>query len=280
MGLDEPKVLAHSETESWSDGNGSASVSLLVPWAQRYGVFDNILTELLEWPYAPGCGMYASDGTITPYGSTTQALADGYGYQYEQAQLNINFKSGGDFGQPGGGEDPEALYAETIEPNGEMVKLNPRDRSDRQIFYWGRPGDVESLLNVSDEVTDEEAPTRLIIGFDYVVKWTRLPSIPVAVLDVVDHVNDDTVTSGSLGLTFPAETLLCNAPVISRTVTATGSGSFFSMDIRFSYRKNGWNRYWRAKSQDYVSMFSYDPDAMTQERYLNFPLTDLSDLLP
>lgn len=272
--LTEPIVEAYSEKETYNESNWTASADLRVPWAQRHAIFDNILSNILEWPYRPGSLLWANNGSISPKpGTRTEDNSGNPVNVYEWAILNVNFtRGGGDEGSPGDTES-QALYYETIEPNGEMLKLNPKDAGNQQRFYWNDAPTVE------DAVTEEEAPTRLVVGLDYVIKWVRLASVPASILDIVDHVNDDTVTSGSLGLSFPAETLLANAPVLSRTITSNPSDNFWNLEIRFSRRKEGWNKYWRAKTMAYESMY-YIPDGSSAVEYKNYPTYDFSALLP
>lgn len=269
----EPEVLAYSEKETYTEEKWDASAQLLVPWDDRHGVFDNILSNFLEWPYRAGSLMWATSGSIEPYAG--KVLIEGGGVvlnTYPKAKLTVNFTRGGDTGSPGGEEEDVALYFETVEANGEMIKINPKDAQDQQRFYW------DSTPTVEQEVTPEEAPSRLIIGFDYVLRWVGLTTIPIAILGITDHVNDDDVASPSLGVTFPEETLLANAPRISRTVT-TGDADKFEMEIRFSYREHGWNQFWNPKTQLYSPQW-YIPDGGPAVEYKNYPTYDMSGVLP
>ena len=128
VGLSEPSVIAYSEKETYSSTDvPSASVTLMCPWSQRHGVLANILNNALQWPYATDNPMYAIGGSVLPQpGSKTSA--DGHGNAYPNAHLEVNFgwmqlDSGGG---PGGEGGSSAIYAETLTPNGQMIKLNPK----------------------------------------------------------------------------------------------------------------------------------------------------------
>lgn len=277
VGLVEPHAVAYSEKEDVSN-DVQCSVKLRCPWGDRIATLENILNNLLEWPYMPsGNEIRASSGSINPVPQSA-TTADGSGNSYPEAEITVNFTRGG--GNGGGpGDETDAIFYETIQGNGEFIKISPKsDTTDFgkgvQVFFWGDEPIGE------DAVTEEEAPTKLIMGFDYVVKYLRLTSIPAVALTLIDNCNDASVSSPSLGLTFAAETLLYNAPMITRTVTADPGQNYFDMECRWSWRKNGWNKFWRAKTQSWSSQWYYDYDTSTATQYKNFPPVSMAGMLP
>lgn len=271
-GIDEPSVLALSEEETYSEDAFTSKCELLCPWDQRHALLSHILDSLLEWPYGPPDNLkYARTGSIVPYQGKTGA--DGVGNTYQLAKITVDFKR--EFGEPlEGGDETRTFYYETLEPNAEMLKINPKDVDGNQKFFWS-----ESMLD-TDKVTVEEAPTKLVAGLDYVVKFTRLASVPAAILTITSHVNHESVVSPSLGLTFPAETLMANAPVLSRTITSGVESALWDLEMRYSYRKEGWNKFWRPQTESFVRMYQTNLFGDDPEIYYNFPLADFSDLLP
>lgn len=269
-GLDEPTAISFSEVENYNGNTYTADVVLETPWDQRNGVMENILNASLPWPYASS-PMVATTGSINP---TPEILTskDGSGNTYLSARLTINFQGEVGMGTGGPGESPVIFY-ESIEPNAEMLKTNPRSPSGEQLYYWGEFAVDE------DAVTDQEAPTKILFGMDYVVKYMKLSSIPGIALTYMDCVNEGSITSPSLGLTFDDETLLWNPPKISRNVTAKLDANTFDMEARWSWRKNGWNKYWRAQSgtfeQIYLLRVGHEPVLIK-----NFEPVDMTDMLP
>jgi hypothetical protein len=268
----EPTVIAHSEKEQYNSDGLVAFVTLEVPWENRHAVMQDILGTPLIWPYNTSLGMYAANGVIVPLQGEKNAEASNLNV-YTHARLNINFSR--TYGDEG---DGSARYYETIEPTGEMLRLpqeSVHDSEDDWQFKWGEAA-------ASAILTAEEAPSRLIIGMDYVVKWVKLSSVPAAVLTIVDHVNNASIVSPSLGLTFPAETLLANSPVINRTVGYGGSGTS-DLEIRYSFRADGWNKFWNPRTSAFESVWVHSPNTpptFAPYEYINFPLADMSPLLP
>lgn len=277
-GIAEPEAVAYTDGEDIGTG-WTAQVTLRCPWADRHVLFLNIVQNNLLWPYWPESLMRAQGGTIKGVPGVSTAGSADHLNVYSQADIVMNFKRSIGSPVPGGSEtNPEAIYFETITPNGEMLKLPPEDTSEKAdvlkkwVFRWG-----EAIG--ADKVTADEAPTRLAIGLDYVVRWSRLSSVPAIVLDMIDHVNSGDVVSPSLGLTFPSETLLSQAPVISRTVTADTDSNFFDVEARWSYRRATWNKFWRVKTGTWEEMWIH-PKIEARAVYKNYPLLDMSDILP
>ena len=268
--LDEPEVIAYSENEQYSAEAWTAQVTLRVPWEDRLAVFENIIQNNLKWPYNPTARMIAMSGTITPMAGIHTGV-DGNLNTYPKADIQLTFsrKAGQ---QPN--EESTEFYTETLEPNGEMLKLPPemREGATKWRFRWGEASD-SPLLRA------EEAPTRLTVGLDYVIRWVNMDSIPAAALDIVDHVNNADVVSASLGMTFEEDTLLANAPVISRTFTSNFDENKWNMEIRLSHRRAGWNSYWDVRTQEFKQIWLHI-DGEEPVLYRNFPATSFDGVLP
>lgn len=275
----EPVVIAHSEIENYSSDAWTANVLLESLWENRHATIENILVNGLSWPYRPDAGMRAISGSVQSVAGAKTSTSSGL-HVYDKARIQVNFqKFTNDVGVPGGGEG-DALYYETIEANGEMLKMPPEQRpvageDGGWFFSWDEAS--------GQVISAEEAPSRLLIGLDYVVKWLGLSSIPVAAINLVDHVNSDEVVSPSLGLTFPIGTLLFNAPVISRTVTSGYlSTNKFDMEARWSYRKDGWNKFFDPKTGTFKKLWLhyYGDDPADPIEFDPFPTSAMSGLLP
>ncbi len=155
-------------------------------------------------------------------------------------------------------EDPDELVAESLEPTGEMQVL------DYTKFRWGAPD--------GDRLEEDEAPAKLVRSLDYAVKMFRVTTILPAVLTLIGKVNEDPVLATLLGVTFPAQTLLYNPPVLERSITTEGVGAW-DLGFRFSFRPDGWNAYWRAATQAYSTIY-----LAGGAEYLSYPLGDFGAL--
>ncbi len=206
-----------------------ASVTLKVKWDERNEIANNLQNKI--WPYRTETNTFIKSISIDQI-PNARMMRDGSGCKYVWSLMHLEFAtSQGQLKFPPGAEN-KAVFYETVEPNGEMLKTSP--------YHLVWTADSKALTN-------EEAPAKLIMGMDYVVKWVGLASIPPAAFAVVDHVNASAVVSPSLGVTFAAETLLANAPVVSRTV-GTQEITPWAMEQRFSYRENTWNKFWRQET--------------------------------
>lgn len=263
--------MAFSEAEQYSPSSWTARAILQCPWADRHELITNILNAGLLWPYNTSTGMRAVSGGITPTQDvrTSDGGFSGQLHSYNTADVVINFER-----KPGEQQEDGSYYYEALTPNGEFLKLPPEDTSldAAWAFRWGEEP-------TSDKLTDEEAPSRLIVGLDYVIRWSRLPSISASVLTIVDHVNNANITSPSLGLTFAAETLLAQSPVVSRTVQGDINQTLWDLELRFSYRTQTWNKFWRAKTQEWAEIWLHPKDD-DPVQYDNYPSADFSGLLP
>jgi hypothetical protein len=82
-----------------------------------------------------------------------------------------------------------------------------------------------------------------------------------------------------LGITFPAQTLLFNPPTINRKITTAGAQAW-TVACRFSYRASGWNKSWRAATQQWEQVYYRNPSGSgSTAPYNNFSTADFSQVL-
>lgn len=301
-GLDEPATEAYTEEEHYQLGQTpSARAVLRCAWDQRHGVLANILDNTKEWPYGDiGQKLRAIGGSIRPK-PQVKTNDDGSGNAYISALIDLTF-GWLQLDDQGPGGDGAAYYSETLSPIGEMIKL--KSTEDDGPFFWDSDANDEPSLGAlvvpepppdvnSENVNEEEAPSKLIIGYDYVMRWHRLSSVPAEVLTMIDHVNDRAVFSPTFGLTFNTDTLLLTAATITQEFSAsTTSPVKKTLELHFGWRQNGWNRYWRPMYEQFEKMWfpnpDWDPDEYDAEipatwpyvAYYNYPRGDFSAMLP
>ena len=161
---------------------------------------------------------------------------------YEKAVLTVQYSTP-KWGHPeqrgGSGSD---YISESLEPTAEFMT------TDWHGLTWGSGGPA---------LVAEEAPGRLIRGLDYVYKRHHVMVVPSAALTLVGLVNLAAQGTATLGLTFAAQTLLFQPPLIDRVVDTLGV-SKLTLTYRFTFRSSGghgWNWYWHKDTQTYKQMY-------------------------
>jgi len=251
------RELEGSPKEDFSFEKFSAVVTLECPWATRFTLIEEILFSLQMYPHFPTIGARATSIGCIPRNAAV-LIGDGQGATYDMAEVSITYET---LDAKGDGEDPEVftIIEDRVEPNSEFQTLDYTD------FRWDN--------NAGALLKPDEAPGKLIRGFNYVQRVLNVTSVHADHVDLVDSVNSGPHTSETLGVTFAAQTLLYSNPTISRTFKSDGS-SIYTIEKTFAYRKNGWNKFFRASSQAYESIYVTGGAA-----HENFPPESFSNIL-
>lgn len=277
---------AFSEKEEWDlIQPPTADVKLRVPWVQRHAIVSAVAG--MQWPHLSSVPLYCVHAGVSTI-PNTRCLNDGQGNVYAEAFLELHF-------------DPFSTFTESIKTNGEMLKV-PRvgtsinASGDAQFFLlaWKEASDA---VKPYTSVTPEEAPSKIVTGIDYEVSFEQLDEIPNEVLTLVDRCNRDAVTTINLGLTFEPETLILLSTDAKHTVNIDATVKN-SLNLKFGWRKNGWNKYWRSATAkweyqyvipiaatdlpipDHPASFDADSTGPAPVIYRNFPTADFTALLP
>ena len=238
-----------SPVETWTLEGFQATRTLMCDWADR----KTLVGELagLTYPLIANTGSIALQLGSVPFEAENKGA--GSVAAYEKALVTVEY-----------GPSEGTVYSESLEPTAEFLT------EDYNRFQWGPNvgGDPSTPLE------ENEAPGRLIRGFDYVLTRHNLVIVPTAVIDLIGHVNSATVTplmgifaSGGWGIpsiSFAAETLLFQPPTITRTTTIAGVEGATCV-YRLTYKPNweagvalGWNYFWRAETQKYEAIYQKD----------------------
>lgn len=234
--------------EDFNDSEFTASVSLRCPWSQRHQIMDDILIAGRQWPYSSRYCV-AKTGSIVP--EKSEADQDGQGFIYKFAILTINYSSKRD--------NNENSVSESIEPTCEFLTL------DYRRFRWGSAN--------GDPLIEAEAPGKQIKGLNLIRKYQRVPNVPSGILAAMGAVNSAPYSSQLLGMTFPAESLLFQPPSLDRVITYIGNKGW-NVQLKFSCKPDGWNKYWRAKSQAYEYIYLAGGGI-----YRSYPMANFSGFL-
>lgn len=221
----------NSHSFSVSESGVTASIQLRVPWADRYLIIDDLMYNDGKYPYITDFDMPVKGCTCVPDGA--KAATDGEGLVYDEAIITVSYDTARETTETD-------IVSESLEPNLEFFTLPYQD------FRWGSA--------VGDPLKPEEAPGKLLVGFDVVQTRYNLTTIPSTTTSELGKVNSGSVTLAQLGLIMAAGTLLFASSSPSRKVTSTGDNKW-TLANKFSYRPQGWNTFWRAKTQAMTAMY-------------------------
>ena len=118
-----------------------------------------------------------------------------------------------------------------------------------------------------------QSPGRLIRGLTISRTLYQVTALPIALITSIGKVNDADYISALLVLTFAAETLLYTPPNMNRTITTAGDKGW-TVNMKFMYKPDTWNKFWRSTTQAYEAIF-----IAGGIEYKNYPLADFSSLL-
>ena len=228
-----------------------AGVTLRVDWDVRYTLIADLLNNRRQWPYTTGY-----TGSATPRAQTCAMVPDlttftqtEQGIIYAEALITVSYDSSVE----------EDLIAESLEPTAEFITLDYRN------FQW----DDGTPLN------EQEAPGKLLRGLNYSQQRFSLTSIHADFYNLIGGVTDADHMSSLLGFTFPAETLLYEPPKSQRTITTQGDKGW-NLTTNWKYKPEGWNKFWRAKTQTFGEIKKNEVGTPT---YKNYKPEDMSIIL-
>lgn len=222
----------------------TAQVTLQTPWAKRYDLVFDILSNQRKWPGGShSLKPRAANALIQPLASS--ATTDGQGMVYQDALVTVYYMVPND-------AEGTNLIAEEIEPATEFIVV------DHKRLRWGAAN--------GDPILEREAPGRISRSVRFKRTYYQRPTVHLDYLSLPGTCNQASVTSLLTGLTFAAETMMYEDPAISRTIKTDGSGLAFTLMTSFIFRPGGWNKYWRQKTNTFEEQFDYQGG-----RYTNYP---------
>lgn len=238
-----------SRSETMSLDGFTASVTLRVPFNNKYLLVQDLLINKRKWPWLPASAApQARTASIVPFGIDPDNIVPANGnLVYTDALVTVNYS-----------HEEKDLISEEIEPTVDFTRLDHRN------FRWSG----------GDPVLEPEAPGRQIRGLNFVRTYYYVSAIPVEVLTRIGQVNDANVVATTLGITFLPETLLYEPGPITRTVDTLGT-DFYTVQTRFSVHPVSWNKFWRSESQTYEDMVHI----ATGSVYKNYPLGSFTNLM-
>jgi hypothetical protein len=248
-----------TKSEKISEDVTNCQVTLRCAWASRFALVADIVGNSRAWPYLGAWTRPPLARSFSIVGDEALASTVGQSLEYIDALVTVDYDNTTEAGEDT--ENPETIVNESIEPNQEFQTL------DYRKFKWTDAA--------GDPLMEAEAPGRPLFSLFLVrniVKWN--PPLPISILDKIGCVNEAAYVSARLGLTFAIGTLLYVPSPLSHAITTEGSQAW-NVTLKFAYKKEGWNKFWRAKTSTYEPIWHSEAAA----EYLHYPEEDLSPLL-
>ena len=229
-----PKTV--SENLDATTGIITASVTVSCLWDNRLLLADDVLLNRRAYPFITSAFTpKALNCSIVQFDEDANQVTSGQWRPPKYAHVTINY------GVPTTrGIGSYDLVAESLEPFGDFI------RQDYSLFRWtGKDG---------DPLKPEESPGLFVPKLKLVRRIYRVSTLPSNALSAIGKCNLDAYASPLLGVTFAAETLVYGEPLLERTISTAGSDGW-NYTQQWTYDPNGWNKYWRAETGTWDSIY-------------------------
>ena len=215
----------------------------------------------------PLYNVFATDVKIDPYKSPSTSGGVGY----SQAKLTVFYTV----------RDYFTYVNDNIWTEERLDSVSEFAVLDNRNLFFGTGNDAVPVAG--DNVS---VPARVERMVDWVFTVHNVPNLRSSMFDLQNGVNNAEVSSPSLNLVFPAETLLLGNPTATRELKTTGQNTGgWTMTYRFTYKNNGtfaspkgWNHFARVDGAS--------ASGITYERLTNgsveipvYPLVNYGDLV-
>jgi len=251
---DGPLGMSPRERSNWDTGVFTATRVIYCEWDERTTAYNELIGQ--PYPYIAGTEAIAIDGKMAGWGESSDDGAGGIAY--EQCQLTMYYSNVIRFVS-------NKWITEELLPSSEFRQLNARE------FSWVQ-NDPESG---GRPVKQEEAPSMRQVFLDYHLTYHKVLAVPAAVLTHQGACNHATVSSYTLNMSFPAETVIL-AAVSSRRSLATGFLSGWELHYHFRITPQGANKFWRADTKQWETIYRKNDST----RYIQHPLMNFTLLIP
>jgi len=202
---------------------------------------DTFVSELAStdglYPYKPATGATVYRVKVEKMPGVALSTSGGTGMvAYAEAQVTIWYSTWAPR------YFSNLFYVEKVEPYREFHSVSPirtgSDGSITQVVEW-----------TSDSVDVGESFGVILAGHVYCLSFYRVTTIPANFFTANGYCNSAAVVAYSLGITYPAQTLLHVDPKAERVVKLGGTQTW-ALHYRWVYRGANsatWNHKWRAE---------------------------------
>lgn len=261
-GADERPRPAFNELDGWPKenwamyGNFTAQRRVICAWDDRHDVIEHLAWAGGEpYPYVRVLSRtptgaidtyeltnaFATGAAVAPFCGMDEAAAGDY-----HSFTNDYPWSGGAMGKPIGLADYEKAVV-TVDYSTDAIGLE-RDLLTEEL----RPFAQYDTVNVEkmqwpdgSAVNKPAAPAHLTRGMEYIMTYYRAPSVPLTLVESINSCNHAAVSAPTLGVSFPAETLLYTGYNATRTLSYSSIATW-KITLRMLYRPASWNQFWNS----------------------------------
>jgi hypothetical protein len=209
--------------------------------------------------------------------ATNEPGADGF-VMYNKCDLTVRWATS--FVEPytpgaGSQENPGIRVIERHEPTAEFITIDPTPYDDDPLgkyLGWDNGDNPTTFTPLSDE----EAPGKRVLDMSYVITRVNVPSEPpTEMYDYVGLINSTSVSEIKTSKVYPAGTLLYNGST-DETVDGADGQLSWTITYNFTYRPNGWNKFWRRDTGTWQTPQLVDPLLVTNYDFPTYPAADLN----
>lgn len=263
--------------ETITFGANSSSRTLICAWSDRVQLARDLVGTMtvvasmqyiyrLPAPHPDIPGIVAMKVDIEGFGvPDDQTYNDTKVIEHSKARLTVTYGLP-PFTEGGGDDDPSAQIGD--------------ERIGSEINFLQLPGEkVYWDAAQEDPLDNVDAPTILQVVDNWDVTLKDMPEVPPDLWSLKGKVNDAPVTSTRWNKTFEAETLLIADANLSTKIVAEGRRTY-DVQIRFSYRPTGWNKFFRRGGDPSDPATAYKAIYNGAGAVLKpYPVADLSSVL-
>lgn len=213
-------------TGRWADGDFYGKRRLKVAWSDASALLEEL--ENTSWPYADGPNLCTPwQAIIKPFPHVrmdgTNSIAS-----YDWAMIDVDYTTKG----PVWNDTLSISVYETTSPYTRVHKI----KADSKL-YW----------DATCETGIDYSPICEWHGLKYKLTFSGLDSAPTPALDYIRYVNSNDVGTYTLGLSFPAETLMFAGATVDSKFN-WGKLARYSVTYNFIYWPAGHNKMFRPGS--------------------------------
>ena len=257
-----------SYAEPVNTSEWSPTITLRCPFVNRYTLIAALTGR--AWPHGPsGLGIirpiaigFSIRGDGKPDSDTLNT--DTQSFDYRDALVTVNYQRAiASASSSGGPPDPNIpsfdFFTEVIDPTIEYARL-PHDE-----LFWSDTNKPLSPEQTPGMPLYRERYTRTYFGI-------QLP-ISANFTNLQNHINNADVVSPTLGVTYPAQTVLYGNRRVNYSLRTDGSQAA-NLSLDFTFRQETWRKHWNFESQSFQEILNQNGDVVEFP-----PEADLSPIL-
>lgn len=238
-------------TEGMDQSGPTASVRLSCAFADRWTIVNDLLATPRVWPYTIGTYLPVVARSATIVAVQEGTTVTGQTYDWINAEIDVQY---GVLSL-----EDRVTKAEELVPSGQFYTLDPK------AFKWGAAS--------GDPLKDDEAPGFQDVTTIWRITRYRQTTIPSFLDTLYGQVNNATLASPTLGVSYGAERVMLASWKANRSTNLLQAGASDKWDVvtELAIKRNSWNDFLRAKTGTFQSIY-----LAGGSRFTPYPLADFS----